>query len=92
MGTLLEILKVLFVLVGLVVGIVFLYRLTEKLRLKYQLGRTPGGYTIKKVGSMYIGYKKQIAIVEIEEHIFVLAIGEKEITPLANWKKEERPL
>jgi len=90
METLFWIFKVFLVLIGLVASIIVLYRYGERLKLKMTPSKATSSYSMKRTGSMYLGYKKQISIIEINEYVFVLAVGEKEMTLLARWKKPVR--
>jgi flagellar biogenesis protein FliO len=39
---------------------------------------------------MYLGYKKFISVVEVKDYVLVIGGGDKEISLLAKWKKEDK--
>ncbi len=89
METSFNILRVILVLIGIVAGMVFLYRLASK--YKFDLIRPKGTlYGLRKMDTLHLGYKKFILVVEVENYVLVLGIGDKEISLLTKWKKEER--
>jgi flagellar biogenesis protein FliO len=83
----LSIIKVVLILFGIVAGIVLLYRYAGKLKLNLRPGQSE--YKLNKSGSIYLGYKKFISVVEVNEHVFVVGVGDKEMTLLAKWKKAD---
>ena len=89
METSFNILRVILVLIGIVAGMVFLYRLASK--YKFDLMKPKGtGYGLKKMDTLHLGYKKFISIVEVKDYVLVLGVGEKEMSLLTKWKKEDR--
>jgi flagellar biogenesis protein FliO len=91
METSFNILRVILVLIGIVAGMVFLYRLASK--YKFDLIKPKGtGYGLKKVDTLHLGYKKFISVVEVKDHVLVLGIGEKEMSLLTKWKKEDKAI
>jgi flagellar biogenesis protein FliO len=40
--------------------------------------------------TIHLGYKKFISVVEVKDHVLVLGVGEKEMSLLTKWKKEEK--
>jgi flagellar biogenesis protein FliO len=89
METSFNILRVILVLIGIVAGMVFLYRLASN--YKFDLIRPKGTlYGLRKMDTLHLGYKKFISVVEVENYVLVLGIGDKEISLLTKWKKEER--
>jgi flagellar biogenesis protein FliO len=84
----LSIIKVVLILFGMVAGMVLLYRYAGKLKLNLRPGQSE--YKLSKPGSIYLGYKKFISVVEVNEHVFVVGVGEKEMTLLAKWKKADK--
>ncbi|OPX98303.1 MAG: flagellar biosynthesis protein FliO [Syntrophorhabdus sp. PtaU1.Bin002] len=84
----LNIIRVILVLAGIVAGMILLYRYAEK----YKLGLASKGtaYGLKKMDTIHLGYKKVISVVEVKDYVLVLGIGEKEMSLLAKWKKEEK--
>ncbi|MCX8111219.1 MAG: flagellar biosynthetic protein FliO [Syntrophorhabdaceae bacterium] len=87
MSAYLDIIKVIFILLFIVSGMILLYRYSEKLKFNIKKGKSP--YRLKRVDTIYLGPKKTISIVEVEDNVLVLGIGEKEIRPLLKWKKKK---
>lgn len=86
METSFQILRVVVVLIGIVAGLVFLYRLAGK----YNVNLKPKGssqYGLRKADTIHLGYKKFVSVVEVKDHVLVLGVGEKEMCLLARWKK-----
>ena len=79
MDAYLSVVKVIFILFGMVAGMVLLYRYAGKFKFNLK----PGGsrYNLKKPDSIYLGYKKYVS---------VIGVGEKEITLLTKWKKADK--
>ena len=88
MDTYLGLVKVIFILLGMVGAIFLLSRYAGKLKLNLRPGQSE--YKLSKPASIYLGYKKFISVVEVNEHVFVVGAGEKEITLLAKWEKAEK--
>lgn len=82
------IIKVFFILLAILAGIVLLYRYMGKFKLNLKPGKS--SYNLKKQDSIYLGYKKYVSIVEVNEHVLVIGIGDKELTLLAKWKKADK--
>ena len=82
-----SIMRVILVLIGIVAGLFFLYRLAGK----YKLNLKPKGtvYGLKKMDTIHLGYKKFISVVEVKNYVLVLGVGEKEMSLLTKWKKED---
>ena len=87
MDVYLSIIKVILILSGIVAGMLLLYRYAGKLKLNLRPGQSE--YKLNKAGSIYLGYKKFITVVEVNEHVFVVGVGDKEMTLLAKWKKAD---
>ncbi len=83
-----NVIKVVFILLGIVSGMALLYRYAGKLKLNLKPGKPE--YNLKKQDSIYLGYKKYVSVVEIDEHVLVIGIGEKELTLLTKWKKADK--
>jgi flagellar biogenesis protein FliO len=81
------IVKVLFALLGIVAGMVLLYRYSERLKVRMK----PRGmdYGLRKLDTIHLGYKKFVTVLEVKDHILVVGAGEKEMVLLTQWKKEE---
>jgi len=82
-----NVLKVFFVLLMMVCGMILLYRFAGKQRLF--LKQKDAHYGLRRVDTVYLGYKKFVSLVEVKDHLFVLGVAEKDIVLLAKWKKEE---
>jgi flagellar biogenesis protein FliO len=78
--------KTVFVLMAMVAGIIIFYRYAGRFKLKL----TPQGRAAHKVETIHLGLRKFVSVVEIRERVFVIGVGEKEISLLAQWKKEEK--
>lgn len=89
METSFNIMRVILVLIGIVAGMVFLYRLAVK--YKFDLIKPKGTeYGLKKVDTIHLGYKKFISVVEVKDYVLVLGVGDKEMSLLTKWKKEDK--
>jgi len=88
METSFNILRVILVLIGIVAGMVFLYRLAAKYKFNL-IGPKGSGCGLKKTDTIHLGYKKFVSVVEVKNYILVLGVGEKEMSLLAKWKKED---
>jgi flagellar biogenesis protein FliO len=88
MDTYLSLIKVILILFGIVGAIVLLYRYSGKLKLNLKPGQSE--YRLNKPASIYLGYKKSISVVEVNEHVLVVGVGDKEMTLLAKWEKTDK--
>ncbi|HEX2965984.1 MAG TPA: flagellar biosynthetic protein FliO [Syntrophorhabdaceae bacterium] len=79
--------KIVFIMIGIIAGIILFSRYAAKIKLPFRTEEQ--SYNIKKVGSLYMGYKKFISVVEINNHVLVVGGGDKELSLLAKWKKED---
>lgn len=82
-----NIMRVILVLIGIIAGMIFLYRLAGKYNFSFKPKNT-SEYGLKKLDTIHLGYKKFISIVEVNNYVLVLGVGEKEMSLLAKWKKE----
>jgi flagellar biogenesis protein FliO len=89
METSFNIMRVILVLIGIIAGMVFLYRLTVKYKFNFKPKDTTE-YGLKKLDTIHLGYKKFISVVEVKDYVLVLGVGEKEMSLLAKWKKEDK--
>jgi flagellar biogenesis protein FliO len=49
----------------------------------------PGkSFGLQKGETLHLGYKKFVSVLEVQDHVLVIGVGEKEISLLASWKKE----
>lgn len=81
------IVKVILIMAAMIAGIYLLSRYAGKLNLRFKPGQA-AGYGLKKVDTVYLGYKKFISVIEVKDRVIVIGAGEKEINVLAQWKKE----
>lgn len=86
MDTYLSMIKVILILCGMLAGIYLLSRYAGRLNLRLK-PKDSAAYGLKKVDSVYLGYKKFISVVEVKDHVLVIGAGEKEISLLARWRK-----
>jgi flagellar biogenesis protein FliO len=82
------IIKAVFIMFGIVAGIVLLSRYAGKLKLPFRSQEQ--NYGLKKVGSLYLGYKKFISVVEVKDRVLVVGGGDKELFLLTEWKQEDK--
>lgn len=82
------IVKVVLLMLGIIAAIILLSRYSGK--LKFPLRPQNSQYGLKKVDSLYLGYKKFISVVEVKDYVLVVASGDKEMSLLAKWKKEDK--
>ncbi len=83
----LSMIKVIFIMAGMIAGIYLLSRYASKMNFKFG-AKNHSGYGLKKVDTIYLGYKKFISVVEVKDHVLVIGAGEKEMSLLARWKKQ----
>ncbi len=90
METSFNIMRVVLVLIGIVAGMVFLYRLAGKYKFNFMSSKGTSEHGLKKLDTIHLGYKKFISVVEVKDYVLVLGVGEKEMSLLTKWKKEEK--
>ena len=81
------IIKVFLIMLGIIAGIVLLSRYAGKFKIPFR--SEDQNYGLKKVGSLYLGYKKFVSVIEVKNHVLVIGGGDKELSLLAKWKKED---
>ena len=79
--------KMLLVLAAMVFGTIIFSRYMGKWRLN--LGPKAVGYGLHKVETVNLGYRKFVSVIEVKNRVLVIGVGEKEMTLLTEWKKEE---
>lgn len=84
-----NIMRVILVLIGIIAGMVFLYRLADKYKFNFKPKGTTE-YSLKKMDTIHLGYKKFISVIEVKDYVLVLGVGEKEMSLLTKWKKEDK--
>jgi len=77
--------KMLLVVLAMVCGIVLFFRYSGKLKLKLPIRNS----ALQKVETIHLGYRKFVSVMEVKDHVLVVGVGEKEISLLASWRKEE---
>lgn len=83
-----DIIRIILVLMGIVAAMILLYRYGSKYKLNLkQRGNDCG---LRKMATIPLGYKKFVSVLEVKDYVLVLGVGEKEMSLLARWKKEER--
>ncbi len=87
MDTYLGIIKVIFVMAGMIAGIYLLSRYAGKLNLRFR-PKDAARYGLRKVDTIYLAPRKFIAVVEVKDHVLVVGSGDKEISLLAKWRKQ----
>jgi flagellar biogenesis protein FliO len=58
-------------------------------RFKLNLRLQAGNAAIKKGETIHLGYRKFLSVVEVRERVFLLAVGQEQVSLLYHWKKEE---
>jgi len=82
-----SIIKVFFILLGMISVMILLYRYAGKLKLNLKPGNTP--YGLKKVDTIHLGYKKYVSVLEVKNYVLVIGVGEKEVSLLTQWEKKD---
>ena len=86
MDVYLGIIKVFFILLGIIAVLILLYRYADRLKLNMKTKDT--AYGLKKVDTIRLGYKKFVSVLEVKDYVLVIGVGEKEMSLLTRWKKE----
>lgn len=81
--------KVILVLLAMLGILVVLHRYAGKLKLNLNLGARTGDPVIKKGETIHLGYRKFLSVVEVRDHVFLLAVGQDQVSLVYQWKKEE---
>jgi len=87
MDVYLGIIKVFFILLGMIAVMILLYRYAGRLKLNLKPKDTP--YGLKKLDTIHLGYKKFVSVLEVKDYVLVIGVGEKEMSLLTRWKKED---
>lgn len=82
------ILKVALFLLGIVGFFVILKRYGVKFPLNSE--KRDGNYGLKKLDTIHLGYRKFVSVLEIKDRVIVVGVSDKEISLLAQWRKDER--
>jgi len=83
-----QIIRVVLALIAVVAFMLILYRYAGK--YKFNLKQKMSPYNLRKLDMIHLGYKKFVSVVEIKDQILVIGVGEKELSLLARWTKEEK--
>jgi len=86
METSLYIVKLVMFFVAFFCGALLLYRYRGRVAHNFFAKNNSMG--LKKRDTLYVGYKKYITLVEFEEYLFLVGVGEKDITILHSWKRD----
>ncbi len=77
--------KMFLIVIAMACGIILFYRYSGKLKLRLPLKNSG----LQRAETIHLGYRKFVSVLEIRDHVMVIGVGEKEMTLLASWKKEE---
>jgi flagellar biogenesis protein FliO len=80
--------KMLLVVAAIVAGVAVFYRYSGKLRLRAPVK----SFGLQKGETIHLGYKKFVSVLEVKDRVLVIGVGEKEMSLLASWKKDEETL
>lgn len=80
--------KVIFVLLAMLAALVVLQRYAGKFKLNLNIKGRAGDSVIKKGETIHLGYRKFLSVVEVRDHVFLLAVGQDRVSLLYQWKKE----
>jgi flagellar biogenesis protein FliO len=87
MDTYLGIIKVIFIMAGMIAGIYLLSRYAGKLNLRLK-PKSAANYGLRKVDTIYLAPRKFISVVEVRDYVLVVGSGDKEMSLLAKWRKQ----
>lgn len=80
-----SVIKMLLVITIFGCAVLAFYKYGNRLKLK----PIAKGYGLHKVETIHLGYKKFLSVVEIRDRVLVIGVGEKEVSLLTEWRKEE---
>lgn len=82
--------RMLLVVAAIAAAIFVFSRYSEKLKLR--LGLKPAGksFGLQKGETIHLGYKKFVSVVEVQDRVLIIGVGDKEISLLTSWQKEEK--
>ncbi len=83
-----QIIRVILVLTAIVAALLIFYRYGTKFKFNLKQKETP--YSLRKVDMIHLGYKKFVSVVEVKDRILVIGVGEKDLSLLAQWTKEDK--
>jgi flagellar biogenesis protein FliO len=82
-------LKMFLVVVAIAAAVIIFYRYSGKLKLNLGLKPAGRGYGLQKGETIHLGYRKFVSVLEVKDRVLVIGVGDKEMSLLASWKKEE---
>ena len=88
-NTFTQIIRVVLALIAVVAFMLVLYKYAGKFKLNLNLKQKTTPYALRKLDMIHLGYRKFVSVVEVKDQILVIGMGEKELSLLARWTKEE---
>jgi flagellar biogenesis protein FliO len=82
----LQVIRVVLVLIAMVGCLLIFRRYGSKIKFNLKPRETP--YGLKKVDMIHLGYRKFVSVLEVQDRVLVIGMGDKELTLLAQWTKE----
>jgi flagellar biogenesis protein FliO len=79
-------LRMLVALAVVVIGIIILYRYSNKLKFNIK----DREHTVQKIDTIHLGYRKFVSVLQVKDRLLVLGVGDKEMCLLADLKSEEK--
>lgn len=73
----LQIIRVILVLTAIVAAMFILRRYGGKLKLNLKPNNTP--YNLRKTDTIHLGYRKFVTVVEVQDRVLVIGMGEKSL-------------
>jgi flagellar biogenesis protein FliO len=83
-----QMIRVILVLAAVVATMFFLYKYAGKFKFNV-MKQKETAYSLKKIDTIHLGYKKFVSVVEVKNHVLVIGVGEKDLSLLAQWTKED---
>ena len=84
-----QIVRVALVLAALIAVIFVFYRFSGKFNLNLSMRQKETGYNLRKTDMIHLGYKKFVSVVEVKDRVLIIGVGEKDISLLTQWTKED---
>jgi flagellar biogenesis protein FliO len=85
-----QVIRVILVLVAIVAVLLVFNRYGSKLKLNLKQRETP--YSLRKADMIHLGYRKFVSVVEVKDRVLVIGMGDKELTLLTQWIKEDKEI
>ncbi len=86
-----QMIRVILVLAAVVATMFFLYKYAGKFKFN-MVKQKESANSLKKIDMIHLGYKKFISVVEVNNRVLVIGVGEKDLSLLAQWTKEDAGL